>query len=280
MSSINTGIYVIEDVVNKDKEIKDFFDNMYSATQDLFKRLRNSKSIDLFVNRLIEMEMCKETSSINRIFQKHYKQLQLSSNLLHFYKFTYNAMEQKTKFLRKYGSDILCGLYFPNNSIGDEIAISSNNKWLHTIYIKNKSDLEKIHLPIKAEFMLPLICLGLADINISVQNNLQKPYYSIGLTIGDPSLRNDLTQSKFIYKGINLIFQNYCCIYVEPDYDTNNEFILCDYNEIYAANLIKKYWKRYKLKKNKRDKVCGEIRALPGRGIDYKNAMKDFYTNI
>ena len=279
MSSINKGIYDI--VVDKDKGIKKFLDNMYSATIDLFKRLRNGKSIDLFVNRLIEMEICKETSCINRLYQNHYKQLPSSSHYLHFYKFSYNAMEQKTRHLRKYRSDILCGLYFPNNSIGDNIIISTNGYLLHTIYIQTHSDLERIHLPIKGDFMLPLICLGLTEITVIVTNNFQTPYFSIGVIGGDPSLRNDLGQSQLMYKGINLKFEKHNCIYVKTGHNKENEeFVLCDYNEIYAANLIKKYLKRYVIKKNKRYRMCGEIRALPGRGIDYKTAMNNFYTNI
>ena len=269
---------------NKNETIEKFFNNMYSATRDLFKKLRNGKSIDFFINRLIEMESSERYSSVARIFNHCHLDNQ-NKYCLSTYKFTYNAMEQKTRYLRKYRSDILCGLYFPNNSIGDEIMISANCKFLHTIHIKTQSDLERIHFPLKADFILPLICLGLSDITVIVRNNFEKPYFSIGMMIGDTSLRSELGKSQLMYKGINLKFQNYNCEYVEPNHNEDynedvDQNVVCDYNEIYAVNLIKKFWKRYKLRKNKRESVCGEIKALPVRGIDYKNAMKNFYKNV
>lgn len=178
----------------------------------------------------------------------------------------------------RYG-DILAGLYFPHNNVGDKIKIILNSEEFYiTITDKNK-----IHLPLNDEHFIYIRHLCYTDIRIYTS----LPFYSVQILLADhDNLPMDLN---IVFRLSNenkyLLYGEGAC--AKMDYEEINayksNYTIFDKDEP-SIITIQQTWKDYKERrnvfyniwKNSIKDINSAIRFLPGIGIEYFNAMEHY----
>lgn len=236
-------------------------------------------------------------------YVKHYfdhvdKELYFQDDLLEETTSLYNKMSKfKYTFYRKkcvpmggectimrFG-DILAGLYFPHNNVGDKIKILVNDHLEFNITITDKN---KIYLPINDEHFMHIRYLYFSGIRV----RSALPFYSVKIALNDydklPYTLNIVfrisNENKYLlYGGGTCIKLNYSEI---GDYEIVDKYEIFDKDEP-SIITIQKTWRDYKercsifhniWKNNIRD-VNMSIKYLPDIGIEYFNTM-DHYKSI
>ena len=263
---------------DKSTHVIQFFNNAYQATEDLFKKLRNGNSIQMFVDRLMEMDATRFqllSSSMMRLM--NYKEIVGCNNvenlesLEHHNKFVFEALCHKP-IVSISVKHILVGLYFPNAKVGDTIKIYTpyDRGYFKTeIHI---TEIQSIYKPILNKYWFYGNGNG-GEQYRNVHITSEKPFYAINII-------PNITTHCFLRQVNTMVETRDGNFYLFEMTGDNANYIKLNYNEIYAANVIKRAWRTKtelkKIHKKVWEKVCGEIRALPDIGIDYVHAKERF----
>ncbi len=203
----------------------------------------------------------------------------------HFFKYAYSTIEHKLNEEIEKGGDILAGLYFPNNKVGDEIDIMINDIVISTIKI---TDINKIYLPLDDLYFIILMhTQGPIRLSIKCKQTQNLTYHVVFLLL-DMCTRRTLclqcSNYKIELKKQTLYFAK-CTVY--PKNSNNVCLPLADYPQMLAAMQIQKIWNKYKNRKNvdwikwnhNIEFVNDDIKYMPDIGIEYFNSLNSYTTN-
>lgn len=182
-------------------------------------------------------------------------------------------------------SDVVVGLYFPNALPGCEVRIVIGGELISKLVIEDPT---KIYLPIDNLLFINLICLQFHEVKIFYPSS--DPFYVIGMR-----LDNDYRIYLATISHCQRIYHRQLCLRYaggmaglshtassKPG-ERRPECKDCTTNShlAYHANKIKRAWRYsiYLCKKAHKQKwklICQEIKAFPGRGVDYFEGKRRF----
>ncbi len=178
-------------------------------------------------------------------------------------------------------ADLLAGLYFPNNEIGDVVSIVYNNKVIGTIEITDK---DKIYIPLSDTHFV--YCCGLPRIYFKCNNNVE--FHAVSIVLPATTIMTKLALWTCVYQLKNkTLYYSYCTRYSGKPCNgcDHGEPEIANYPQIASARVIQKAWKNYKRRcldqwKDNIGDVNEEIEYMPNLGIEYFNALNDYNINI
>ena len=136
-------------------------------------------------------------------------------------------------------NDLIAGLYFPNNEIGDTIDIEFLDTKLSTITITDKN---KIYLPLDNVYFIHHI---LAHSNPKIINSRDVSFYTVHICL-DTNVRKLVLESFCYHQLKNGITYNTQGMYLSM---TKDPIIEMNYPQIASAKVIQKAWRNYQKRK-------------------------------
>ncbi len=262
-----------------------FLANIYQYTKHLFLHIdrdiffANVENHDNMMSTIMKLVFGvyknKETSACYYIFNKksaekysHDKTYEPIGQL-----FTYEVYELEiNKPLYRMG-DLVGGLYFPNNDIGDEIEITH---WGITVSTIKITDTTKIYLPLDDLYFFPLLCYY-GEIFVRCKQKCDIKYNVVFISLRDRQL---FMKCPLIYNLKTGIMTNMG----SPD----PSWLTANYPQIASARVIQKAWRNYKKRQHKQiwkkwmddiQHVNNEIKYMPNFGIEYFNSLYHYNFN-
>ncbi len=235
------------------EDMNDFLTKIYMCTKHFFK----------YIDK--DILFSKESSGSENVRRL------ITNNM----SFTYGVTLNPSKIINRDG-DIVAGLYFPHQNIGDKINISIGPECVSTLYI---SDINKIYFPLYDDDFIFSICLSGHEIHV----NTNIPYYVVSIYFNRKERRSLVANdcSIKIHKLDKILTYNYGMAHL---YDDNGHMNIYNYSRNGYVKNIQKYWKTYKenkLKyldkwKNNIIEVNKEIEYMPEFGIEYFKHKNNF----
>ena len=268
----------------------------YEHTKHYFKYVDRNEFFKELVIKQDGRERSGCSAALLKLNNVNYRKFK--DNNYCWFKYAYYTVQYKLNEEIERGGDILAGLYFPNNEIGDEIDIMANDIVISTIKI---TDTNKIYLPLDdLYFIILLHAQGPTTLAIKCKQKQNLTYYVVFLLLDSCPRRTLCTHCgnyKIELKKQIIYFTN-CRVYLK--YSNNEKSLDClpngqsldclsvaDYPQMLAAMQIQRAWRRYKHREkydwkewnNNIEFVNDDIKYIPGLGIEYFNSLDSYELN-